>query len=78
MASAAYKQEIQKKYQEHIEWLKPHDALQRARVGFESAINFMNATDNSHLIDTFWSKTKQLDVIRKENILDHIPELSAL
>jgi len=38
----------------------------------------MNATDNSHLIDTFWSKTKQLDVIRKENILDHIPELSAL
>ena len=78
MASAAYKQEIQKKYQEHIEWLKPHDALQRARVGFESAINFMNATDNSHLIDTFWSKTKQLDVIRKENILEHIPELAAL
>ena len=78
IASAAYKQEIQKKYQEHIEWLKPHDALQRAKVGFESAINFMNATDNSHLIDVFWRKTHELDAIRNENILNHIPELGAL
>jgi sulfatase maturation enzyme AslB (radical SAM superfamily) len=78
IASAAYKQEIQKKYREHIEWLRPHDPLQRATVGFESAINFMNATDNSHLIDVFWRKTQELDAIRRENILDHIPELSAL
>jgi hypothetical protein len=38
----------------------------------------MNATDNSHLIDTFWRKTQELDAIRGENILEHIPELSAL
>jgi hypothetical protein len=38
----------------------------------------MNATDNTHLIDTFWRKTHELDTIRKENILDVIPELKAL
>jgi hypothetical protein len=36
------------------------------------------AADNTHLIDTFWRKTYELDSIRKENILDVIPELAAL
>jgi hypothetical protein len=38
----------------------------------------MNATDNTHLIDTFWRKTHELDAIRTESILDTIPELRAL
>jgi hypothetical protein len=38
----------------------------------------MNATDNSHLIPEFWRKTHELDSIRKENILEVIPELAAL
>jgi len=38
----------------------------------------MMATDNTQLIDTFWRKTHELDNIRKENILDVIPELAAL
>ena len=52
--------------------------LGRATQGFESAINYLQATDNSYLIPKFWSKTEQLDKIRKENILDIIPELKAL
>jgi len=52
--------------------------LGRATQGFESAVAFMMATDNTHLIDTFWRKTHELDGIRKENILDVIPELKAL
>jgi len=36
------------------------------------------ATDNTHLIDTFWRKTHELDVIRNEDILKTIPELKAL
>jgi hypothetical protein len=52
--------------------------LQRATTGFESAIKFMMATDNTHLIDTFWRKTHELDDIRKENIMNIIPELAAL
>jgi hypothetical protein len=65
-------------YEEHIEWLRPQDPLQRATVGFESAVNYMMAIDNSHLLPKFWSKTLELDVIRNEQLLTIIPELEAL
>jgi radical SAM protein with 4Fe4S-binding SPASM domain len=78
IAPAEYKQRLATKYLDHINWLRDKDPLQRATVGFESAVKFMMATDNTHLIDTFWRKTHELDSIRKENILDVIPELAAL
>jgi organic radical activating enzyme len=78
IAPAEYKEQLKEKYQEHLTWLRPLDQLQRASVGFESAIKFMEATDNSNLIPTFWNKTLELDQIRKENALDVIPELIAL
>jgi organic radical activating enzyme len=78
IAPREYKQQLTKKYQEHLVWLRDQDPLQRATQGFESAITFMNATDNTHLIDTFWRKTHELDSIRNESILDVIPELQAL
>jgi len=78
IATAEYKQQITEQYQQHLAWLRPLDPLQRATVGFESAVNFMQATDNTHLLPRFWNKTRELDAIRKENILDVIPELRAL
>lgn len=78
IAPAAYKDRVREKIQRHLEWLRPQDQLNRATQGFESAINFMDATDNSHLIPKFWSKSQQLDDIRSENILQVIPELKAL
>ena len=78
IATAAYKQKLEEKYLKHLDWLKEKDPLQRATLGFQSAIAFMNATDNTHLIDTFWNKTNQLDAIRNENILDVLPELREL
>jgi len=78
IASPEYKQQIKEKFQAHLEWLRPLDPLRRATVGFESALNYLESTDNSHLIPKFWSKTQQLDEIRKENILNIIPELKAL
>jgi organic radical activating enzyme len=78
IAPAEYKGALLARYREHIEWLRDQDPLQRATQGFESAITFMTATDNTPLIDTFWRKTHELDSIRKENILDVIPELRAL
>lgn len=78
IATAEYKQQLREKFLSHIEWLRPQDSLQRATAGFESAIAFMDATDNTHLIDTFWRKTRELDAIRKENVLDIIPELIVL
>lgn len=78
IATAEYKAELTELYQAHIEWLADKDPLHRATQGFESAVAFMNATDNTHLIDTFWRKTHELDAIRKEDCLTVIPELKAL
>jgi hypothetical protein len=78
IAPMPYKQRLRIKFEEHLEWLRPLDRLNRATVGFESAINFMMSTDNSSLLKKFWDKTRQLDGIRNENVLDVIPELEAL
>jgi sulfatase maturation enzyme AslB (radical SAM superfamily) len=78
IAPMKYKQRIRIKFEEHLEWLRAFDQLNRATVGFESAINFMMSTDNTHLIDNFWRKTHQLDNIRRERLLDVLPELEAL
>lgn len=78
IAPTEYKEKINCKYQDHLDWLRPLDTLQRATVGFESAVNYLMATDNSQLIPKFWAKTTELDQIRNENILDVIPELQAL
>lgn len=78
VATPEYKDKIRKSFTEHLQWLKPLDPLRRASVGFDSAIAFLDATDNSHLMEQFWSKTAQLDAIRKENIFDAIPELQEL
>ncbi len=78
IAPAEYKAQLESVYRTHLEWLSVQDPLHRATVGFESAITYMNATDNTHLLDTFWRKTYELDSIRNEHMLDIIPELAAL
>lgn len=72
------KEELKAKYEQHIEWLRPHDHLNRATVGFESAINYMLADDKTDLIPKFWHRTEQLDKIRSEDILSIIPELRCI
>lgn len=79
IATQEYKDQLEQKYRDHIAWLKSAgDPLGRATQGWESAITFMNATDNTHLIDTFWRRTNELDDIRSEQCLDVLPELAAL
>lgn len=78
IAPPAFKQRIQEKFERHLEWLRPQDPLNRATVGFESAIKFMNATDNQHLIRRFWQRTQQLDDIRGESWQQFVPELIEL
>lgn len=78
IAPIKYKQRLRVKWEEHLAWLRDQDPLQRATVGFESAIRFMMATDNTHLLDNFWRRTHQLDDIRNERLLTVMPELEAL
>jgi hypothetical protein len=78
IAPAEYKQQLEEKYLKHLDWLQDKDKLNRATMGFQSALSFMKATDNTQLIDSFWRRTHELDAIRRENILEVIPELKAL
>jgi len=78
IAPIKFKQRLRIRYEEHLAWLRPHDPLKRATVGFESAINFMMSTNNQTLLPRFREKTAQLDKIRGESLLLTIPELECL
>ncbi len=73
-----FKIKIEEKYNQHIEWLKTRDPLTRATKGFQSAINWMNATDNESKLNLFWENTLRYDGIRNEKTLDIFPELQEL
>lgn len=72
------KLEFKKKFENHLEWLRPLDQLQRATGGFEAAINFMMAQDCSNLLTDFWETASDLDWSRNERIIDAVPELKRL
>lgn len=79
VAPMKYKQRLRIKWEEHLLWLAEQtDPLKRATRGWQSAIRFMMGDDKSNLLEKFWQKTNQLDLIRKENLLVAIPELEAL
>lgn len=78
IAGEELKDQIREKYHSHLKWLRPLDRLNRATVGFESALNYLDANDNSHLQLQFIQKTQQLDKIRNESIGDAIPELRSM
>ena len=78
IAPQAFKEQINAKWEQHLEWLKPLDKLNRASTGFESAINLMMADDKTYLLPKFWQKTRLLDSIRNEDILHAIPEMKEL
>jgi len=77
IATNEYKEQICEKFTKHLEWLAPLDRLNRATNGYQSALRMLE-NNNTKLLEKFWLKTKQLDRIRNENVLDYIPELKAL
>jgi hypothetical protein len=72
------KDEVKKKYLDHIEWLKPQDHLNRASTGFQAAINFMEQDSKVNLVPTFLEKTAFLDKWREEDFFTTFPELEGL
>jgi len=69
------KDKITKEYEQHISKIEPLDKLGRATNGFKSAIKFINATDNTHLLPQFKKYIQLLDKRRNQNTLDVFPEL---
>ena len=78
MLPADIKLKFKQEFEQHIEWLRPLDTIQRAVGGFEGAIAFMMATDNSHLLGEFWKTVGDLDWSRNESLLSVVPELEAI
>ena len=73
-----YKDQVTVKVKEHIEWLRPQDHLQRATSGYEGMLNFMNATNNSHLLKEFFRVNDVHDTYRKEHFEDTFTEYKDL
>jgi sulfatase maturation enzyme AslB (radical SAM superfamily) len=72
------KEKFKQEFEEHIKWLEPIDTIHRAVGGFKGAIEFMMATDNSHLLPRFWEQTTDLDWSRKESLISVVPELKEI
>jgi hypothetical protein len=72
------KEKFKAEFEEHIRWLEPIDSIQRAIGGFKGAIEFMMATDNSHLLPDFWRTINDLDWSRNESLLAVVPELATI
>ena len=72
------KSRFKKQFEEHIEWLRDRDPIQRAIGGFEAAIQFMMAQDKSHLLKDFWESVNDLDWSRNESLLSVVPELQEI
>jgi MoaA/NifB/PqqE/SkfB family radical SAM enzyme len=74
----AIKQRFQQEFEEHIEWMRPRDPIERAVGGFQGAIQFMMATDNSEFLPEFWRTVNDLDWSRNESLLSVVPELAEI
>jgi organic radical activating enzyme len=72
------KEYFKDQFQQHIEWLRTQDQLQRATGGFEAAVKFMMAQDRTDLLPDFWETTSDLDWSRNERLIDAVPELAQL
>jgi hypothetical protein len=69
---------FKQQFEDHIEWLKDRDPIQRAVGGFQGAIQFMMAVDNSHLLKDFWESVNDLDWSRSESLIEVVPELQEI
>jgi len=72
------KLQFKQQFEEHIEWLRPRDPINRATGGFEGAVAFMMSTDNSKLLPDFWETVSDLDWSRNERLIKVVPELEQI
>ena len=77
------KKSVEKKYLNHIEWLKSFSPEKYVKLEivineYKSVLNYMNAEDQSHLIPDFINKCNQLDEWRNEDTASVFPELAPI
>ena len=73
-----FKEQVKKKYETHLDWLKNVDPLTRASKGYESALDWMFKKDMSNHLTWFFERTRKYDQVRNENFVDVFPEWKEL
>jgi len=79
VAPESYRNEISKKYADHIEWIKAqpnHNNMTLDR--WNSALRFIQGEQSKSELENFKDMTKKLDTLRGERFQDTFPELSFL
>ena len=74
----AFKEQVKEKVLDHIEWLRPHDTLKRAIVGYEAILKFMFEDNKDWLLHEFIVTNDKSDNYRKEKFEDVFPEYADL
>ena len=72
------KHKLTSQINDHIDYIKDKDPLNRASVGFKSLITFLWANDNSKHIPSFVKLVNKLDRFRNEDTWNTFPELGEL
>jgi hypothetical protein len=72
-----FKNLIRKKYQDHLEWLRPRDSVGRAVYGFESILNYLDNNSEFDAIE-FWNNIRPLDNYYGQDLITTFPELDNL
>ena len=75
---AVYKDQLEQKILDHIQWLEPLDHLKRASTGYKSMINFLRQKDNTALLGEFFRVNDRMDLYRDERFADVFPEYKDL
>jgi hypothetical protein len=82
MLPRTIKDEVSKTFNKYKEWINSTDHDENVKNNFITILNnverFMNAEDYSDHLQTFVDTTVKLDQIRKQNILDIVPQLGEL
>lgn len=75
---SSIKNQINSKYEKHLEWLEPQDSLKRATLGYKGLLNFINSKNSENLIPRFLKEVSLLDQTRSEDFFQVFPELLEL
>ena len=73
-APESLKNKVIQKYQQHLEWLRPHDSLGRSTSGYSSIIELCK-DQNRYDSKKFWHNITKLDQYHNTTLFDSFPEL---
>jgi len=75
---AVLKDAARSRLHQHTDWLRSLQAKQDSLAAWQSIVNVMDSSDDSHHLKDFYNDTSKLDQLRKESFWDTFPELTLM